>query len=164
MGVDNANIAQKMRIRQQGLRLLHTDAFEVLDLYAGVGKMTERLWAKHAQQVYCIEKDPGKASEIQEGDKVNVHVDNNKNWLDLASSCTVVDCDAYGLVVNKLEQIRHYEKREQLIFFTHGVPRFRRGRYGIENFVEEVQGLDPLAWHFQEARDSSVLYGYLYYK
>lgn len=159
--IDNSNLIQKIAIRQRGVSLLKSKSFSVLDLYAGEGNITANLWAKIAKTVLCCEKEKGKFQF--NAPNVEIIEDDNIKLIEKSNGFEIVDLDAYGLVFNKIKMVS--EKpflKERLIFFTEFNP-ISYNKNWQEKFINDLLKLNPTAIYFEKAKNSAVIYGYLYY-
>ena len=62
---DNADLSQKIKIRQDAINLLGRKPKKVIDAFSGEGVIAKMLWSVVADKVICIEKDAAKAKKKQ---------------------------------------------------------------------------------------------------
>lgn len=159
--IDNSNINQKIAIRQKGLSLLKSSQFDVLDMYAGVGIITNTFWAKVAKNVYCCEKENGKF--ISNAENVILFEGDNSEKIHISEHFEVIDLDAYGLVLKKIKDISKIKQtKERLIFFTEFNPIAYKKNWQYD-FMLELLKLNPTGIFIEKASNSAVLYGYIYF-
>lgn len=127
---------QKVAIRHKALKALGRRPTLVLDMFAGEGVMTQRLWTIAADSVICIERDSSKASMINGASKIIVG--ENRDFLDLAADADIIDCDAYGLVMQLISQL----PSGKIVVFTDGsLERAKYIRKEFVNFRKDVRDI-----------------------
>jgi tRNA G26 N,N-dimethylase Trm1 len=155
--IENSDLQQKIAVRQKGL--CYTAApYNVLDLYAGSGVITERLWSKIAKKVVCVEKQQGKLKlNLQ---NVECHTSSNDSFLCRTQDFNVIDCDAYGMVAPVLKKIINLAANGSVVFFTEFNPVRAKHNWQGE-FVNSVMSPKIRGLYYEKASNSQTIYGYL---
>jgi len=157
MSIDNSDFRLKVDVRQKGLSLVRPP-YNVLELYAGTGMLTNHLWAKVAERVLSIEKDPHKFNSTFKN--VTAITDHNANHIDKAKDFNVIDCDAYGMVLPVVLKCIEAAKENSIVFFT----EFNPVRYKNDWIGETVKAVSShkkvKGFWFHQANNSQVIYAY----
>lgn len=161
---DNSDIRQKIRIRNKVF-----DYFDkvdkVVEFYAGEGALTKQFWSKISKEVSCIDKQCIKLNKIKL-ENVTTYCGDNIDFIDQFAGVEIVDCDAYGLVIDFIRQVLEVSKTDKkLIFFTDGFYKVQKNLkhlpYTFDDLINEIK---PDAYHYEKANGGNVYYGWVYYE
>lgn len=149
---DNADLAQKIAIRQKALALLGCKPRLVIDAYSGEGVIAKMLWSVVADQLICIELDAKKAKL----NPFDVLIGDNNNFVELFFDADVIDCDAYGLVMPLIEKI----PSGKLVVFTDGTPEKARKVFSAYRDFRNNFNRLLHSGEFIQSEAGNVIYGY----
>lgn len=148
---DNADLSQKIKIRQDAISLLGRKPKKVIDAFSGEGVIAKMLWSVVADEVICIEKDVAKAKK----NPLNPIISDNMSCADLMIGADIVDCDAYGLSMPLIELV----PSGVVIVFTDGTPHKARNVYSAhKRFKQDFERLLKDGY-FILSEASNVYYG-----
>lgn len=157
MSIDNSDFRLKLDVRQKGLSLIQAP-YNVLELYAGTGMLTNQLWAKVADRVLSIEREPNKFNS--QFDNVIAITDHNASHIDKAKYFNVIDCDAYGMVLPVVMKCIDAAKENSIVFFTEFNPvRYKHDWIG-ETAKKIASHKKVKGFWFHQANNSQVIYAY----
>lgn len=161
---DAMRLAQKIAWRNR-LFSLAKPPYRVIEYFAGAGYVTEAFWIKAASDIACYELDEKKVATLHAkfGDNPAVSITHADAFdrLDDSADYEVVDCDAYGIVIDMVSEIlKRSQTEHKVIFFTDGTLAQEKAAKRAGQFEREIQliGSDR---DWVRSPDSNVYFGYV---
>ena len=155
---------QKWKIRQAALsKYPHLNKKEVLEVFAGWGNMTQ-YWSQIADTLYVNDIDESKMESIIQPNVIKLSKDyRDVEIIEMSKEIEVVDCDAFGLIMNYVKRLCEVSQVDKLIFFTDGIKKRAKAlkRINIERYFHNYN-YDDL--YYESSDMGEVFYGYIYKK
>lgn len=157
-------LAQKIAWRNR-LFSLWPGPYRVVEYFAGWGNLTAAFWAKAAACVSCYEIDEKKVNVLRDKFAGQAHISITHadafDHIDAGADVEVVDCDAYGIVIDMMNEIlKRSQTPRKVIFFTDGTLSQEKAAKRTGQFEREI-GLIGSDRDWVRAPDSNAYFGYV---
>lgn len=161
---DAINLREKIAWRNKLFSLVKPP-YHVVEYFTGYGHVTEGFWAKTAATVDCFELDDKKVTELHRkfGSNPNISITHADAFdhLDACADIEVVDCDAYGIVIDMMAEIlKNSQTERKVIFFTDGTLTQEKAHHRSGQFEREIKTIGSKQ-EWRKASRSNVYLGYV---
>ena len=153
---DNSDIHSKILLRNKVFEDL--DSIErVLDYYCGQCNIANMFWSKVANKVICIDKKK-QINDIAKN--INRIIGDNNSYIYMSKNETVIDCDAYGIVMPFIKKIANISNVPKIVFFTDGTPtKSIRMKNADNEFKRGIDLINPYFCKYEKNMIGTAYYG-----
>lgn len=157
---DNSDIQHKLRIRNDVFKFFGSIS-SVFDLYAGTMEITKAFWSNVSDSVTCFDVKKHSLIGIPSNVKFEKADSKAKSVIEKSSKIKVIDCDAYGLVIDHVSEILEVSEVDKIIFFTDGTPTKRKKIICKDDIEERIRSIsDDYRLELNDA--GTAYYGWVY--
>jgi len=153
---------QKWRIRHNALsKYSYLSKDKILEVFAGWGNMT-KYWSQIAGQVISNEKDLSKLGFVLPENVKTLNLDYRDNHIiELCKNIEIIDCDAFGLIMDYVKELCEMSNTNKLIFFTDGIKKRSKvlKKINIEKYFNNYNYDDI---YYEQCTMGNVFYGYIF--